>query len=201
MMNKKIIFLTAFSCCIFAVFSQDKNQSASQSALDKTWSKVTEFFSSPSKELAGQWNYRDVACIFETENLLKKAGGSIVAAQVEKQFDEYLQKVGIKKGESNFVFNTDSTYSAHLGLLNFSGKYSVNPETKQMEMTFLKGIGKIKATPLLSGNRFKLLFDADSFLKLMKTMSMFTKDNSIEILAAMADMYDGMLLGFDLKRQ
>jgi hypothetical protein len=30
---------------------------------------------------------------------------------------------------------------------------------------------------------------------------MFTKDNSIEILAAMADMYDGMLLGFDMNRK
>jgi hypothetical protein len=34
---------------------------------------------------------------------------------------------------------------------------------------------------------------------MMKTLSMFTKNNSVEILAAMADLYDGMLLGFDLE--
>jgi hypothetical protein len=44
------------------------------------------------------------------------------------------------------------------------------------------------------------MFDADGFLKLMKTISPFTKDNSIEILAAMNDVYDGMLLGFDLNK-
>lgn len=125
----------------------------------------------------------------------------MVATQVEKKFNEYCEKTGIQKENTQFVFNTDSTYTARLGKLKFSGDYSINPETKQISLSYMRGLGKLDATPVISGKNMKLMFDADGFLKLMKTLSMFTKDNSIEILAAMADMYDGMLLGFDMNRK
>ena len=68
-------------------------------------------------------------------------------------------------------------------------------------MTYLLGVGKLKATVAVSSHEMKLLFDADSFLKLMKIISQFTNDASIEVLGKMADMYDGMLLGFDMRKQ
>lgn len=66
-------------------------------------------------------------------------------------------------------------------------------------MSYLRGLGNMTANVHRSRSGLKLLFDADSFLQMMKTVSMFTKNNSVEILAAMADLYDGMLLGFDLE--
>lgn len=143
--------------------------------------------------------YKGTACTFETENLLKKAGGALVATQVEKSFNEYCTKIGIKEGKSDFTFSEDSTYSAKLGLLKLSGKYKLDEENKVVTMTYLRGLGKMTANVHRSGSGLKLMFDADSFLKMMKTLSMFTKNNSVEVLAAMADLYDGMLLGFDLE--
>lgn len=201
-MIKKIFLVTSLLLLSAAVFSQNKIEpdTVSTPALNKVWNKFTSMFI-PSKDLTGTWDYQGAACMFETENLLKKAGGAIVATQVAKQFNDYFSKVGIKEGKSSFVFNADSTYSAKLGVARLSGKYTVDSETKQITMSYLRGIGKMRATPVKSGNRLKLMFDADGFLQMMKTMSMFTKDNSIEILAAMADIYDGMLLGFDLERE
>jgi len=63
---------------------------------------VSNFFGSSSEEFIGTWNYKGTACKFETENLLKKAGGAVVATQVEKQFNEYCNKLGIKDG--NLLF-------------------------------------------------------------------------------------------------
>lgn len=200
-MTKKIFITTFVFLASIAVFAQNKTEADTLSTpvISKVWNKVTSLFST-SKELTGKWDYKGAACTFETENLLKKAGGAVVATQVAKQFEEYFGKVGIKEGKSSFVFNADSTYTAKLGVAKLSGKYTIDPETNQITMTYLKGIAKMHAIPIKSGNRLKLMFDADGFLKMMKTMSMFTKDNSIEILAAMADLYDGMLLGFDLKK-
>lgn len=152
------------------------------------------------KDMVGTWNYESTACAFETENLLKKAGGAVVATQVENEFDKYCTKVGINQTSTSFTFNADSTYSAKLGKVKLSGKYHLDPATKKVTLTYMFGVGKINGFASKSGSDLKLLFDADSMLKLMKILSQFTDNTSIEVLGKMADMYDGMLLGFDLKK-
>lgn len=201
-MKKISLFLFAglllFSVNAFAQTNPDTTSTTS--ALTKLWNKFTRS-TFTQQDLAGTWNFRSTACVFETENLLKKAGGSIVATQAENKFDEYFKKIGIKNGTCSFTFNPDSTYSAKLGIAKLSGRYTMDEKTKLLTMSYLLGIAKMRATAVKSGNKMKLLFDADGFLKTMKTLSMFTKDNSIEILAAMADLYDGMLIGFDLNKE
>ncbi|MDD3789490.1 MAG: DUF4923 family protein [Petrimonas sp.] len=201
--KKIIVFAVVVGLFSLSASSQTKTPADTSSVpvLGKIWSKVTGLFSPADQDIAGKWNYQGTACLFETDNLLKKAGGAVVANKVEKQFNDYCRKVGIKEGKSDFVFNADSTYSAKLGLARLKGKYSIDKETNLITMSYMLGMGKLRATPVQSGNNLKLMFEADGFLKMMKTLSMFTKDNSIEILAAMADMYDGMLLGFDLDRE
>ncbi|MFA6701357.1 MAG: DUF4923 family protein [Dysgonamonadaceae bacterium] len=198
-MNKlHILIATIVILFSSSVFAQKSGTTNAANVLSKVWNKVSSAL--PQKELTGTWNFKSTACMFETENLLKKAGGAVVATQVEKKFNEYCAKSGIQKENTQFVFNADSTYIARLGKMKFSGNYSINPETKQISLSYMRGLGKLDATPVVSGKNMKLMFDADGFLKLMKTLSMFTKDNSIEILAAMDDMYDGMLLGFDMNK-
>lgn len=195
--KQQIISLTIVLTCVsFNASAQEKVQS--KNMFQQVWSVFTNS-SISGKDLIGDWGYKGTACTFETENLLKKAGGALVATQVEKSFNEYCTKIGIKEGKSDFTFSEDSTYSAKLGLLKLSGKYKLDEENKVVTMTYLRGLGKMTANVHRSGSGLKLMFDADSFLKMMKTLSMFTKNNSVEVLAAMADLYDGMLLGFDLE--
>ena len=194
--QQTITLIIVMTCVSFYTSAQEKVQS--KNMFQQVWSVFTNS-SISGKDLIGDWGYKGTACAFETENLLKKAGGALVATQVEKSFNEYCTKIGIKEGKSDFIFNEDSTYSAKLGLLKFSGKYKLDEEKKAVSMSYLKGLGNVTANVHRSGSGLKLMFDADSFLKMMKTLSMFTKNNSVEVLAAMADLYDGMLLGFDLE--
>lgn len=191
-----IISIIVLSSTFFCISAQEKVQS--KNMFQQVWSVFTNS-SISGKDLIGDWGYKSTTCTFETENLLKKAGGAVVATQVEKSFNEYCTKIGIKKGKSDFIFNEDSTYSAKLGLLKFSGKYRLDEERKAVSMSYLRGLGSMTANVHRSGSGLKLMFDADGFLNMMKTLSMFTKNNSVEVLAAMADLYDGMLLGFDLE--
>ena len=202
-MKKTLVFTLLVVLLFFpslVLRAQTPPDSTSGSALGKIWSKLTSSAALSEKDLIGKWDYRGSACTFETENLLKKAGGSVVATQVENKFDDYLQKVGVRKGTSYFTFNDDGSYSAKLGVAKLSGKYSLDEKTKMLTMSYMLGVAKMHPRVVKSGKTLKLMYDADSFLKLMKTLSMFTKDNSIEILAAMADLYDGMLLGFDVAK-
>lgn len=202
MKRQKVLIFAIVGLLLLPVssFAQDKT-TTNTSTLSKLWNKLTGTNDFKQSDLVGKWGYQSTACTFETENLLKKAGGVVVASQVESKFNDYCKKAGIKQGTCSFTFNSDSTYSAKIGLMKLSGKYRLNTETKWITMSYALGIGKMNAQAVKSGDNLKLMFDADGFLKMMKTMSMFTKDNSIEILAAMADMYDGMLLGFDLDKE
>ncbi|VBB46364.1 conserved exported hypothetical protein [uncultured Paludibacter sp.] len=203
MRNLKFIFLVCTGIFLFSSnisYSQNKTESDSISALSKIWNKLIKSSSFSQKDLQGRWDYKSTACKFETENLLKKAGGALVATQVEDAFNEYCEKIGIKEGRCYFVFNSDSTYSAKLGIFKLSGKYLMDNKTKIITMSYALGIGKMHAIAAKSGNNLKLYFDADGFLKMMKTLSLFTNNNKVEILAKMSELYDGMLLGFDLDK-
>ena len=193
-MKKKTIILLGLIITVTPIFSQNFT-------LENIKNKVANTLGISSVPVIGKWNYVRPACVFESENLLKKAGGAVVATQVENKFKEYFDKVGIKAGKSYFIFKDENTYSANLGLAKLSGKYSIDAENNNISLTSGMGIEKLNGKLFKSGNSMKIMFDADGFLKLMKFLSTFTKDNSIEILAAMDDLYDGMLLGFDLVKE
>lgn len=48
-----------------------------------------------ASDLQGTWTYRKADCVFETQNLLLKAGGEMAAAKIESQLENQLGKVGI----------------------------------------------------------------------------------------------------------
>ena len=50
-------------------------------------------------DMTGTWRYTGSAIEFESENLLKKAGGTVAASAAEQKLDEQLAKVGIKCGQ------------------------------------------------------------------------------------------------------
>lgn len=204
-MKKQRIILFAFTVMfLFSVSSlvaQNATISDSTSVLGKIWNKISGNISFSQQNMVGKWDFKSTACKFETENLLKKAGGAIVATQVESAFNDYCEKFGIKEGTCWYDFRSDSTYSAKIGAVKLSGKFILDTDTKVVNMSYAFGVGKMTAQVVKSSNSMKLYFDADGFLKMMKTLSMFTNNNKVEILAKMSELYDGMLLGFDLDRE
>lgn len=49
-------------------------------------------------DMTGTWRYTGSAIEFESENLLKKAGGTVAASAAEQKLDEQLPKSALKKG-------------------------------------------------------------------------------------------------------
>ena len=181
--------------------ASDGKKSGSGSVLGDILNSVTGKLPLTQKNMVGTWNFQGTSCAFETENLLKKAGGAVVARQVEEKFDETCKDLGIDEKNTGFVFKADSTYTGRIGGVKISGKYLLDTDTKKVRMSYLLGIGHLNASVAVSSREMKLFFDADSILKLMKFVSQFTQNTSVEVLGKMADLYDGMLLGFDMRKQ
>lgn len=148
----------------------------------------------------GTWGYQKSACEFKTDNIVKKVGGALAAATVESKINEYYTKIGIIPGKFGYIFNRDSTFINTYGNRKIRGTYSVNKETSQVKLTYLK-ILCINAKMDLSDKKLCLLFDADMLLKLFSLISTNSSSSGLKAIGAMADEYDGLRIGFDLKKE
>lgn len=150
-------------------------------------------------DLTGTWNYDGSAVEFKSENLLMKAGGVAAATMAENKLNEQLGKVGIRAGQMSFTFNSDSTFVSKVGKRIMKGTYSYDASTKRVQLKFLKLLNmyaKVNYTP----ESMELLFNSDKLLKLMTFIGSKTNNSAVRSVSSLAKNYDGMMLGFDMRK-
>ena len=150
-------------------------------------------------DMTGTWRYTGSAIEFESENLLKKAGGPVAASAAEQKLDEQLAKVGIKEGQLSFTFNADSTFVSTLGKRKLNGTYSYDAGTQMLHLRYMKLI-PMNAKVNYTTQQMDLLFEADKLLKLITFLSSKSSSATLKAISSLADSYDGMMLGYELKR-
>ena len=169
--------------------------------VEETVSKVNE-----SVSIVGTWKYTAPDCKFESDDLLSKAGGEVAAKKVEEQMSNYLSKLGFNEN-TVYVFNADSTYTSTVAGRTVNGTYSYNKDTKEVTLKTKIGL-KITAqvsTSLLNDGTMSLLFKADKLMSLAQTVTGAVAGKSsnatVSTLNSVLSQYDGLLLGFEMKKQ
>lgn len=165
-------------------------------------SKVVEAVTgqtSTKVDLTGTWSYESSAVEFKSENLLMKAGGMAAATMAESKLNEQLGKVGIRAGQMSFTFNADSTFVSKVGGRTMKGTYSYDSSTKRMQLKFLKLLNMYAKVNYRPGS-MELLFNSDKLLKLMTFIGSNTNNTAIRSVSSLAKNYDGMMLGFGMKK-
>lgn len=156
------------------------------------------------ENLQGTWTYVNPALKLEGDNALKNVAGSLASTEVEKKMKEYCEKVGIVEGVFNFVFNADSSFTSALKKGSLKGTYAVQEEEKTVILRYSVGkkltVTTLTAQAILSGNDLTLLFNADKLLKFLTTISSISDNTTLKAINKLASEYDGMLLGFELKK-
>lgn len=153
-----------------------------------------------ASDLQGMWTYRKADCVFETQNLLLKAGGEMAAAKIESQLESQLGKVGITPGACSFTFNSDGTYVATIGQYNLTGNYTLNTKSNTLTMTYLAGIGRISPKVVKTGASISLLFEGDKLLSMVQKVGKLTSNSTVNSLSSLINSYDGMLVGMQLSK-
>ena len=151
-------------------------------------------------DLEGTWNFQGVDCVFESENLLMKAGGEVAAAKVEAKLNETFTKFGIVPGSCSFTFNADKTYSAQVGAFPMGGQYALDAKNKKLTMTYLGGLATMTPNIVKNGNTISLLYEADKLLAIAQKIAAMSGNTSIKALADLASAYDGMMIGLELQK-
>lgn len=206
---KKLLCMWMVVCGLLLIPGNMKGQSLkdilNSSAVKNAVTSVTGGKAVTFENLQGTWMYVNPALQLEGDNALKNVAGSLAATEAEKKMKEYCAKVGIVEGVFNYVFNSDSTFTSALKRGSLKGTYSVNPEDKTVTLRYTVGNEKLTVSTLtahvvLSGNELTLLFNADKLLKFLSTVSSISSNTTLKAINKLASEYDGMMLGFDLKK-
>ena len=152
-------------------------------------------------DLVGTWNYQGADCVFESESLLKKAGGELAAKKVESQLNTLLAKVGFKSGKCSYTFKSDNTYTAVIAGHTINGNYTLDTKNNTVKMTYLAGLGTVTPKVVKSGSKVSLLYESDKLLKLVSTVSALSNSTAAKALSSFAGAYDGLYIGMELSKK
>ena len=152
-----------------------------------------------ASSIIGTWTYSGPECQFESENLLAKAGGEMAAKEVEEKMIAVYNNVGMNN--IRYTFNEDGTYSYQMKKRTVTGSYVFDDAAKTITMTGKLGL-KTVAYVTVTGNDMSMVFKADKLMSILKTITgAASKVNSTAAtINSVAEAYDGLMLGFELKK-
>lgn len=156
-------------------------------------------------DMQGNWNYVEPACKMTSENILQEAGGTLMSSTMEKKMTTVYTKLGIVPGKFSYTFNSDSTFTNMVGKRTLQGKYSLDEKNRVLTLEYKLAntitIKRVEVQLEKSGDQVSLLFNVDGLMKFVKTLSsMLKKSDSASMFDSLMEGYDGLLLGFEMKK-
>lgn len=198
-MNSKTLLKCLCMCLAMFAILVNANAQDLKSILTGVAKAVVGDKATTSSSIIGTWKYVGPQCQFESENLLAKAGGEVAAKEVEEKMQTVYDRIGMSGCE--YTFNEDGTYSYTLKKRTMSDTYTFDDKEKTITMKGKLGV-KTVAHVTVTGNDMSLVFNADKLMSVLKTIiGTVSKVNSTAAtINSVAGSYDGLMLGFDLKK-
>ncbi|MCD8081281.1 MAG: DUF4923 family protein [Bacteroides sp.] len=153
-----------------------------------------------SLDLEGTWKYEGVAVEFQTDNLLKKAGGKVATGNIEKKIDQQLSHIGFQSGITEFIFHEDGTFRNVTNGRTVNGTYTYDNSDKEITLKYVNHI-PVKAKVTGTDTKISLLFEANSFLSVATFLGSNSGVSVIEGISSILKSYDGMMIGMELKKE
>ena len=198
-MKKKTLLKSIWSLLVMCGVSANAGAQDLKSILSGVAKAVVGNKATTASSIIGTWTYSGPECQFESENLLAKAGGEMAAKEVEEKMIAVYNKVGMNN--IRYTFNEDGTYSYQMKKRTVTGSYVFDDAAKTITMTGKLGL-KTVAYVTVTGNDMSMVFKADKLMSILKTITgAASKVNSTAAtINSVAEAYDGLMLGFELKK-
>lgn len=152
-----------------------------------------------NKSLSGTWEYESPAVVFESSNLLQKAGGSVITGTLENTMQKYLSKIGFTPGKVKINFDGEKSFTMTIGTKTIKGQYTVNENTITFSREGLLNY-PVSANVAVAINELQITFKADKLLEFFTKIASTTNNATITSIAKIAGSYEGMQLGFQFKK-
>lgn len=203
-MDKKMKANFMLRClCMAAVMTVAAGNAGAQdlkSVLSGVVKNVVGDKTTTASSIIGMWTYVGPECQFESDNLLAKAGGEVAAKEVEEKIQKVYEKVGMDGCQ--YTFSEDGSYSCTIKGKTSSGTYTFDSDAKTVTMKSKLGI-KTVAYVTVTGDDMSLVFNADKLMSVLKTITSAASsvNSTASTISSIADSYDGLRLGFELKKK
>ena len=150
------------------------------------------------QELLGTWSYGGPGCAFMSENLLAKAGGEMAAVQIEQKLLPYYQQVGLSANNTMISFKQDGTFSAKIGGAPLSGQFTFDEQSQKITLKTLLFSTSCYTKKELGG--ISILFEANKLLTILQLASALSGSKDLQTIGEISKNYDGVRIGFDMRR-
>lgn len=156
-------------------------------------------------DLQGNWVYVKPACKFKSSNFLKSAGGDVVSSQVSAKLTSFYTRLGFTASTYSVDFASNGDFKMKYKKVPLSGSATRATEKGYFTFKFVKlGSYSLAQTPVyieVVGDRMLLLFEVDKFVDLFKSVVDKLGISTLDKIFALADGYEGILIGFEMERK
>ena len=194
---KKLVCIIALLCAV----SVQADAQSLKDILSGVAKQVVGDKATTEASLVGTWDYVGPDCQLKGDDLLKNIGGDAAGAEVEKKVEPFYNKVGLNTLQ--FVFNDDKTCSYSVKGKKSECTYEFDAEAKTVTIKVGKLGVKITAHIVTLGTNMSFVFDADKILSVVKTITGAASkvNSSAATINTLASQFDGMMIGFEMKKQ
>ena len=194
---KKLICIMALLCAV----SVQADAQSLKDILSGAVKQVVGDKATTETSLIGTWAYVGPDCQLKGDDLLKNIGGDAAGVEVEKKMESIYEKAGLNTIQ--YTFNEDKTCSYTIKGKKVEGTYVFDPEAKII--TIQAGRLKVKtvAHVVTLGSNMSFVFDANKIFSVVKTITGATSslNASASAINKLLEEFDGMMVGFELKKQ
>ena len=151
--------------------------------------------------LIGTWDYVGPDCQLKGDDILKNIGGEAAGEEVEKKMEAIYAKAGLNTIQ--YTFNEDKTCSYTIKGKKVNGTYEFDAEAKTVTIKAGKLGVKTTAHIVTLGSNMSFLYDADKILSVVKTITGVASklNSSAATISKLTEQFNGMMIGFELKKQ
>ena len=129
---------------------------------------------------------------------MAKAGGEIVATQIEEKLSAEYAKLGFKKSNTYITFNEDGTFSGKVDGKSLTGNWTFDENTQALKLSGLLLSLNGYATRNASG--ISILFESKKILTLLQTVAALSGNSTLSTIGDISKNYDGVRVGFDMTK-
>lgn len=149
-------------------------------------------------QIIGTWKYYQPGVAFTSENLLAKAGGEVAASEVREKLKTQYQRFGFTSSNTRLTLNKDNTFTGEVDGKALSGTYSYDPSNCKLTLKTLLFSVPCYVKGSTSGMSF--LFESKKLLTLLQTAAALSGNSNIQAIGQISQNYDGIRMGFDMKK-
>ncbi|MDD2961824.1 MAG: DUF4923 family protein [Muribaculaceae bacterium] len=151
-------------------------------------------------DLAGTWKYKAPAIAFESEDILKKAGGVAAATAIENKMAPYYTKAGLANSSITFDSNGNFTLTFKKGKI--SG--TVTKGTNGVFIFNFAALGKVNIGKMNAyvkkGTTLEITFEVTKLVGLLSKIATASGNSTATTAIKLLESYKGIYAGFEFKK-